>query len=307
MIPRLAVRCAAFVALPSVLRSSGMAVIAAAAFGLAPLPLVAQTSDPAGTVAEMPAPVTELLSTLKMAETLEIMRLEGLDYGAMLETELLGGNGGAAWVRSVEAIYDVERTRGAFETELAAELGRTPGLVTEMQAFFGSDQGQRILTLEVEARRALLDETVEEAAKVAAQRLQEEGAPLYDSLRSFIEAGDLVERNVAGALTANLAFYEGMSIEGSPGAGMSREDMLALVWSQEDDIRTETDAWLMSYLALAYEPLPPGDLDAYIAFTESEAGKALNAALFAAYDRVFSGISRDLGRAAALQMVGDDI
>jgi Uncharacterized protein conserved in bacteria (DUF2059) len=258
-------------------------------------------------VAEMPAPVAELLSTLKMAETLEIMRLEGLDYGAMLETELLGGNGGAAWVKSVEAIYDVERTQGAFETELATELGRTPGLVTEMQAFFGSDQGQRILTLEVEARRALLDEAVEEAAKVAAQRLQEEGAPLYDSLRSFIEAGDLVERNVAGALTANLAFYEGMSIEGSPGAGMSREDMLALVWSQEDDIRTETDAWLMSYLALAYEPLPAGDLDAYIAFTESEAGKALNAALFAAYDRVFSGISRDLGRAAALQMVGDDI
>lgn len=262
---------------------------------------------PGGTEIEISAPVAELLVALQMRKTLEIMRLEGLDYGTALDAELFGGNGGGAWARAVEDIYEISRLTEAFEEAMAQEFDRNPDMIAPAQAFFGSEQGQRIVTLEVEARRAFLDEAVEEAAKVAAEKLVADKAPLVEELRRFIAAGDLQERNVAGALTSSLAFYEGIASEGGVGAGMDRSEILALVWAQEPDIRAETDAWLMSYLSLAYAPLPPGELQAYITFWESPAGKSLNTALFAAFDKVFPAISRDLGRAAALQLGGDDI
>jgi hypothetical protein len=270
-------------------------------------PGVGWAEIPGGSTARVAEPVGQLWIALQMTETLGVMRLEGLDYGTALEDELLGGDAGEAWTRAVEEIYDISSLAAAFEGALAQELERSPGMIAPALAFFGSEQGQRIVTLEVEARRALLDEAVEEAAKVAAEKLVADRSPLVADLRRFIAVGDLEERNVAGALTSNLAFYEGIASEGGMGAEMNRDDLLALVWSQEPEIRAETDAWLMSYLSLAYAPLPPGDLEAYIAFWESPAGQTLNAALFAAFDKVFPAISRDLGRAAALHLGGDDI
>jgi hypothetical protein len=49
------------------------------------------------------------------------------------------------------------------------------------------------------------------------------------------------------------------------------------------------------------------DLTAYIAFSASPAGQQLNAALFAAFDDVFTPISKALGLAVAKQMQGQDI
>lgn len=83
--------------------------------------------------------------------------------------------------------------------------------------------------------------------------------------------------------------------------------MLAEVWAQEPDIRAETESWLYPFLALAYKPLSDADVEAYLAFSESEAGRAMNAAMFAAFDEVFREISHDLGRAAAEMLSGRDI
>jgi hypothetical protein len=79
------------------------------------------------------------------------------------------------------------------------------------------------------------------------------------------------------------------------------------VWSQEDGVRDETAKWLYSYLALAYQPLSDEDLGAYIAFNQSTTGQRMNAALFFAFDKVFRSVSFDLGRAAALELQGQDI
>lgn len=288
------------------LRAAVLAVLLALPGAFASGPAAAETAS--GAQGEVSAPVAELLAAMKMRETLEIMRLEGLAYGETLEKDLLGGTGGEAWNRTIDKIYDIDGLADAFSTALSEEFAQNPEMVAPALAFFASEQGQRITTLEVEARRALLDEAVEEAAKVAAEKLEAEQAPLFDELRRFIAAGDLEERNVAGALTSSLAFYEGMARESrQQGRGMNPDDIKALVWGQEPEIRAETDAWLMSYLSLAYSPLPPGELAAYTAFWESPEGQSLNAALFAAFDQVFPQISRELGRAAALQLGGDDI
>lgn len=251
--------------------------------------------------------VVRLTETMRIAELLAVLRDEGLVYGASLEEELFPGSGGAVWRQAVDLIHDTATMQRRFEGALDSEIGANPAVLDAAQGFFGGETGQRILSLELEARRSLLDEVVEDAARARVEDMIAEGAPRMEALRRFVEANDLIEANVQGALNANLAFYNGMAEIGAFGEDMTEEQMLSDVWGQEADVRAETEAWLLPYLVLAYGPLPDADLESYISFSLTPEGQRLNAALFVAFDAVFSSISRDLGRAAARQMMGQDI
>jgi hypothetical protein len=262
----------------------------------------AVTVDPA-----VAAEVTALVETMKIADIVAILREEGVDYGRTLQADMFPDAGGQGWEASVSLIYDAPRMQEALVAKLTRELAQTPQAIGEMQAFFGSDLGQKVLTLEIEARRTLLDEAAQEAARIAWEDLAAGGTSRVDLLERFVAANDLVESNVMGALNANLAFYRGMQEGGAFGGEMTEEQMLTDVWGQEADVRQQTTDWLFSYLTLAYGPLEDEELEAYLAFSESGAGQILNAALFAAFDDVFTPISRALGVAVARQMQGQDI
>ena len=249
----------------------------------------------------------ELASTLKIADVIEVMRLEGLKYGAQMEEELFPGRGGAAWKSVVALIYDGPTMQTRFEEAFAQQLAGREADLPAIQTFFGVELGQRILTLEIEARRSLMDEAVEDAAKAAVEDMMAEGTPRFDALQAFSDTNDLIEMNVTGALNANLAFFQGMAEVETADQEMTQDDMLMTVWGQEPEIRAETEAWIYPYLSLAYGPLSDAELEAYIAFSKTKPGQVLNGALFGAFDAVFSAISRDLGRAAAKQMMGEDI
>jgi hypothetical protein len=275
---------------------------------LAPLaPLRAQTADPAQAT-QPSAEVASVVSALRMPDIIAVMREEGLAYGDDLEEELFPGAGGARWTGAVQEIYDEAAMLRRFEAAFATRLSDQPQAMQAIVEFFASDRGQRILTLEIEARRALLDEAVEDAARVRVDDMRADNDPRLDVLQRFAEVNDLVEQNVSGALNANLAFYAGMVEAGAFAvADLTEDEILAQVWSQEADIRAETETWLYPFLTLAYGPLPDEDMQAYVAFSETPAAQAMNAALFVAFDAVFSEISRDLGRAAAQMLSGQDI
>lgn len=273
----------------------------AVVLALAP-PLAAETP-----AVPPPATVAGLQQAMKIPDIIAVLRDEGMAYGASLEEELFPGRGGAAWGVAVDLIYDTPTMEERFGAALEREIGADTATLGAAVDFFASERGQRILTLEVEARRALLDEAVEDAARARAEEMIAEADPRMDALRRFAEANDLIESNVQGALNANLAFYQGMAEAGAFGDEMTEEQMLDDVWGQEADVRAETGDWLFSYLALAYGPLPDEDLEAYTDFSLTPEGQKLNAALFAAFDAVFREISRNLGRAAARQMMGQDI
>ena len=271
-------------------------IILVAAF-LCALPLRAAGADPAA-----------LLTTLRIPEMIAVMQDEGLAYGDELEEQLFPGAGGARWDEAVARVYDEPALLERFQSAFAARLAADPQAMDQIAGFFGTDRGQQILILEIEARRALLDEAVEEAAAVSVDDMRARDDPRLALLERFATANDLIEQNVSGALNANFAFYQGMSDGGAfDGAKMTEADMLAEVWAQEPDIRAETESWLYPFLALAYKPLSDADVEAYLAFSESEAGRAMNAAMFAAFDEVFREISHDLGRAAAEMLSGRDI
>ena len=83
--------------------------------------------------------------------------------------------------------------------------------------------------------------------------------------------------------------------------------MLADVWEQEVQIRSETEQWVYSFLLLAYQPLSDEDIEAYIQLSETSEGQVLNTALFAAFDTMYSEISHALGLASARYLSGEDI
>lgn len=251
--------------------------------------------------------VAELGDALRLDDVIGVMRDEGLVHGGDLEAELFPGSGGVRWQAMVGAIYDADEMRAGFDALFVPQISADPEALAQAVEFFASDRGRRIAALEVEARRALLDDAVEDAARARLDRMRREADPRLDLITRFVEANDLIERNVSGALNASFGFYRGLFSAGGAFEGMSEADMLAEVWSQEGQIRTETEEWLYPYLALAYQPLSDDDLRAYVAYSESASGRTLNAAIFAGFDRVFSSISEKLGAAAAKLMAGEDL
>ncbi|QFU08502.1 hypothetical protein PARPLA_03103 [Rhodobacteraceae bacterium THAF1] len=245
---------------------------------------------------------SSLFDVLRLGEVLEIMRDEGVAYGADIDADLLAGQGGAGWEQAVAAIYDTrrmtERMRSDFEDRIDAD---DAAILTE---YFNSDPGAQIVELEVEARRAMTDQDVEDAARDA---IEDVDPDRLDQLTRFIEANDLIEQNVSGAMNSNFAFLTGLSDGGAMGGQLTEAQIISDVYAQAPEIRDETTEWLYGYLGLAYAPLDDDVLQDYVDLGETERGQALNAAIFAAFDALYTDISYDLGRAAARFMDGEDI
>jgi hypothetical protein len=281
-------------------RAPALVALLVALVALAHVPAGAQERDVAA-----PEGLAELHSLLGLPETLEIMALEGLDYARDLDRELLGGEGGAGWMARAAEIYDVARMDRMMRRTLARELAGAD--LAPMLEFFGSERGRRIIELEVAARRAFLEPDVEQAAREAARAMRAERPPRLELLERFIAVNDLVNANVAGALNANYAFYAALVEAGGLPEQPGEREILADVWAQEGAIREDTAEWLLAYLAMAYGSLDDADLEAYIAFSETPAGRRLNRAIFAAFDELFVDISRRLGTAAALFLSGEEL
>jgi hypothetical protein len=276
-------------------RAAAAVAVAAASIALAPLSARAEVSPE----------VEALMQAMDMEGLFEVMHLEGQDYGDMLEDELFTDRGGAAWDAVVSQTYDPTVMYDRFAARFSDELQGVE--IAPITAFFASDLGQRIVNYEISARRALLEEGIEEAAEETWRELAETGDPRLAMVEEFVTVNDLVESNVMGAMNANLAFYGGLLDGNAFPRQMSEEMVLADVWGQEEMIREDTTEWVHSYLLMAYQPLSDADLRAYIDMAATDEGRALNRALFAAFDDVFTDISATLGLAASRFIVGQDI
>lgn len=281
-------------------------LVAVLLLGAAPHISAAQEAPATTEGADAATDVLALSDALRIGEVMEVMRDEGLEYGETLESDMFPGGGGAAWQSKVSGIYDADAMVATFNDSLSDALAGDGDTAQRAAEFFASPLGQRVVQLEIEARRALLNDAAEDAAQLAWADMEAEDDPRAALIRRFAEVNDLIESNVTGALNSNLAFSRGLAGAGLMGE-MPQDEMLAEVWSQEDAVRTETEEWLYPYLALAYRPLSDAELTQYIDFSATPEGQRLNRALFAAFAVLFERISTDLGAAAATQLQGQDI
>jgi len=260
-------------------------------------PLWAQSSEETA--------VDALLDALGMPEMVNIMREEGLSYGDTLAVEMLPSGPTDQWRMAVSAVYDTEmmyeEVRGAFAEAVAGDD------IESMLAFFTSQPGEKIVDLEVSARRAYLDEAVETASKESAAIAMMDQTPRYLMVQEFVDVNDLIEANVVGSLNSSYAFYTGLIDGGAMPAGVTAETALQDVWAQEPDVRKDTTEWVYSFLLMAYQPLSDAELEAYIAFSKTDAGQDMSDALFTAFDGMFDDISRGLGLASARFMISQEL
>lgn len=283
------------------------AFVVSVGLGLAMLPPGAAVSETVTTVTVSPE-IAAIARTMMIGPVMDVLRAEGMAHSADLSKDLLEGQDDAAWQAVINLIYNPDKMTGRFNTALAAALGDDAQTVlADSEAFFGSPTGQRALTLEIEARMALLDAGAEAAAKDAWLGLAQSNPERAAQIERFAVLNDLIESNVMGALNANLDFFRGLSAAGAFGDPMPEEQMLTEVWAQEPDIRTETTDWLYPFLMLSYQSLSDAELQEYIDFSASPSGQKMNAAVFVAFDAVMRDISGELGAAAGRLMVGQDI
>jgi hypothetical protein len=239
------------------------------------------------------AEIDTLFTALGLPEIVEVMHEEGLADSTTLGKEMLPVAAARDWADAAQFIYDpqtmLDNVRDAFEAELQGDD------IDAMLAFFTSEAGTKIIALEVSARRALLDEIVEEASTEAASVQMRDETPRYLLVKDFVDVNDLIESNVVGSLNSSYAFYTGLIDGGAMPTDVTHDTALQDVWAQESDIRDSTTEWIYSFLLMAYQPLSDTELNTYIAFSETEAGQQLTAALFVAFDGMFEDISRALG------------
>jgi hypothetical protein len=251
--------------------------------------------------------VEDIIAVLRMPEVFSVISAEGEAYGREIDDNMMDGTGGAAWHAAVNQIYAPERLLPDFTAALGDALAESGADTTSALAYFRSDLGQQATGLEISARRALLDPDVEDASRLKLEEMRAEEDPRLALIEDFVAANDLVESNVTSGLNANYAFYQGLRDAGAIGPEMSEDDVVAEVWSQEEAIRDETGTWVRSYLAMAYTPLSDADLRHYTEVSREPGAQALNRAMAAAFTKVFTDVSRQLGRAAGVVLAGQSL
>lgn len=259
------------------------------------VPVSAQTVTPE---------IESLFVQLGQDQIIDVMREESFDYGDQI-ADMFFGSADAGWQSQLEGIYDRDWMRQIVLSSFAEALSDAD--IGAIEAFFGDELGSRIIALEVAAREAMLDESVLEAAKASAA----EAVDLQDAkmtlIQTFIDSNDLIEMNVVGGMNGNYAFFMGL-LDGGGLEGKTSPDMiLSDVSAQEDEIRLSTTEWINGFLYLAYGPLSKADLESYISFSETEAGRAINRAIFVAYDDLFTELNYAVGKAAGLRMGQSDL
>ncbi|CAN0597107.1 unnamed protein product [Ectocarpus sp. 12 AP-2014] len=156
--------------------------------------------------AASPDELDRLSAALRVSDLMEILSEEGRVQSGDLQADMFPGRATGAWSATSAAIYDVEDMRGVFRTRLDAELADTD--IAPMLEYLESEEGTRIVQLEVDARRALMDESIEEAASDAFRDLQRDDEARVALLEAFVDANNLIDLNVSGALNSNLSFYK---------------------------------------------------------------------------------------------------
>lgn len=245
----------------------------------------------------------QLIDALEFDESIAIMHDEGLRYGGDVALQMMPQADMDSWSETVARIYDTDKMLALITQDFRAELDGAD--VAPMLDYFTSDAGQRVIRLELEARRAFLDPDIEAAATARFAEMQAEDAVLVSQVDQLIEESDLVEFNVMGTLNASLMFYRGLSDGGA--YDMTEEDMLRDVWSQEEETRVASREWLGAFLALAYQPLDSDILDGYAAFYRTPEGRELNRAIFASFDKMYIELSYLMGRAVAEHLTSEPL
>jgi hypothetical protein len=244
-----------------------------------------------------------LMQAMRLPDMIDILREEGIAYGKELAVDMVPSGPTRSWQADVARIYDADQMTETLEA--AFDDGLTEAERAELLAFFASDTGSAIIDLELSARRAFMEPEIEDAARETFRSMDGDETPLLTGVTGYVEANELIEFNVVSAFNSQYQFYRGL-IEGGA-LEMDLGEALAAIWQDEEATRADTREWVYAFSLMAYGPLPEGALASYVDLSESDEGRALNRAMFTAFDAMYTEISYQLGLAIARQQTVQDL
>jgi len=249
--------------------------------------------------------VNILLDVMQMDGLLATISSENVSFADEMEQDLFPGRGGAGWQKEMRALYDPAAMRAQLAASFEADL--TDETYDQTMAFFKGAFGQKLLLSENAARAAFLDPAMESVAQENMLLLAENDPERFALLEEFIAVNGLIDNNIMSGMNANFAFYRGLIDGNGFPYEVTEAEALADIWSGEEQLRSETKVWLFAFLGMAYDGISDDEMQRYIDFSASPAGKKLNRLFFDAFDELFVALSYSTGRAAARRMSGDDI
>jgi hypothetical protein len=243
------------------------------------------------------APLDDLWAALRIDDQIDLVRQEGIAAGAEIAEGLFPGGVPQGWTDAVARIYDTDRL--TTDLRQALEAGFIDTDPAPVIGFFTTAPGVDLLSLEISTRLAMLDADIEAAANEAAAVALGDDTPRAQLVSRFVAANDIVETNVISAMNSQIAFFGGLAAGGGMQGDLTEDQIIDEVMNRAPEIRASTTEWVFAFLLMAYGPATDADIEAYIAFSETDAGQAWNRATFTAFDQVFNAISGELGAAAA--------
>ncbi len=243
-----------------------------------------------------------LMRAMHVTDIVEIMGQEGLEQGRELDKAMLDGAGGTYFQAQIEEIYDADWMREKLTRSVDDNLSDTQ--LEQAALFFESKLGQTIVSLENSARLAMMDDAIDEVARQIYRQADRDTA-FYKLVDEYVQVNDLIEQNVRGSLSADLNFFLGMS--DNRGVQLDGDSMLSQLLDNTEEVTAETEAWIYSFLLMAYQPLSEAQMRENIAFSRTETGRALNEALFRGFDEMIDAISYRLGEAVGRAMSASDL
>lgn len=246
-----------------------------------------------------------LWQVLQLGDLMPVIRNEALAEAVKMQDSLFQRGGDNRWEQIVAHIHETGRLEQLLRDGLQeAVADEQAALIEEALAFYETALGQRLIGLEVSAREVILDTQAEADAKANYAHAAAMDLPRIAQIGQLIDKADLIGPNVAGGMNAALAFSRGFNEGGGYPMPMSEAQMLSDAWAHEPLLRARTLGWMEAYLFLAYSPLSDAELDRYIEFASSSAGRALADTLFGGFDKLFEWTSYEMGLAAAGQIQG---
>ncbi|EEE37961.1 ribosomal protein L21 [Rhodobacteraceae bacterium KLH11] len=216
-----------------------------------------------------------LMRAMHLSDFMETLSAEGIAQGQAMDESMLAGSGGAYFQAQVEDLYDPEVMHQQLSQAVARKMTQTQ--LEQAAIFFESDLGQTIVSLENSARRAIGDEAIEHMARAAYDQADRDEV-FFRLVEEYVQVNDLIAKNVRGTLSADYSFYRGLA--SAPGGVFDEALVLEELLAQQENTKAETTEWMYSFLLLAYQPLNEAQMRENIAFSRTEAGRALNTALF---------------------------
>ena len=222
--------------------------------------------------------------------------IEGFVDSLVQSDGQLGGDGSdlsIAWDLAASTVFVPSEMIGEVVVHLDETLKQ--GDLEAAVDFYQSDLGRLVTEMEVKAQApGMAQEADARGAEILADLIEREDDRL-EAYTGLIEALGALDSGVVTAMNLNFAIYDGMSRSGRLPYQLSEAEILNLVSSQQEKMRSQIRNQLYISFAYTYRDLSDEDLAKYVAFLISDTGRAVYGSLELSMERVLSQRARDFG------------